>query len=168
MGMLADSSGHLVHPQPSDDDVLRRLCPSHRTRIQKWRHDEDLRLQRSPCGQTTMTIYTQKITFDEMCASGARDICHRCWHNIPTQSWPLAGSRLAAGYRTAVFQICRVFLFVGHPSCKIVRGHSSSRSKRVDRASKDHPSLAKLGTSEVFRFRFGFKGGGKARASRSR
>jgi hypothetical protein len=115
-----------------------------------------------------MTIYTQKITFDEMRASGARDICHRCWHNVPTQSWPLAGSRLAVGYRTAVLQICRVFLFVGHPSCKIVRGHSSSRSKRVDRASKDHPSLAKLGTSEVFRFRFGFKGGGKARASRSR
>jgi hypothetical protein len=49
-----------------------------------------------------MTIYTQKITFDEMRASGARDICHRCWHNVPTQSWPLAGSRLAVGYRTAV------------------------------------------------------------------
>ena len=102
MGMLADSSGHLVHPQPSDDAVLRRLWPSHRTRIQKWRHDEDLQLQRSPRGQTTMTIYTQKITFDEMRASGARDICHRCWHNVPTQSWPLAGSRLAVGYRTAV------------------------------------------------------------------
>jgi hypothetical protein len=33
-----------------------------------------------------MTIYTQKITFDEMRAFGARDICHRFWHNVPTQS----------------------------------------------------------------------------------
>jgi hypothetical protein len=38
-----------------------------------------------------MTINTQKITFDEMCASGARDICHRCRHNVPIKvdRWPV-------------------------------------------------------------------------------
>jgi hypothetical protein len=50
-------------------------------------------------GLTTMTTYTQKITFDEMRASGVRDVLiycrdHRCGHRITISANRWAGLRL--------------------------------------------------------------------------
>lgn len=54
------------------------------------------------------------------------------------------------------------------PKLQIMGEHGSARAKRIDRASKDDQSLAKLCTSEAVHFRFTFKGACEAGMARSR
>lgn len=45
-----------------------------------------------------------------------------------------------------------LWLFLIHPGCNFVGGHMLSREKRIDRASEDNLSFAKLGACETFCF----------------